>query len=75
MTIASFTEWAMTQQPLFGDAPISALPPAQDASSTLIASLATRLTAWRHRAKQARDFRGFDQRQLRDLGINHFDQW
>ena len=68
----------MTQPPTFertDAAPISALPPAQDASSTLIASLATRLVAWRRRTRQTRDFRSLSSRQLRDLGINHFDQW
>ncbi len=68
----------MTQPPTLertDTAPISALTPAQDAASTLIASLATRLVAWRRRTKQTRDFRGFSRCQLRDLGINHFDQW
>ncbi|MBV8169276.1 MAG: hypothetical protein JO021_20955 [Alphaproteobacteria bacterium] len=57
-----------------GDAP-SALPAKTDDSSPSLASLAIRLAAWRRRAKQTRAFRGFDQHQLRDLGLNHFDQW
>jgi hypothetical protein len=81
MTSASLTafpsERAMTQPPTFertDTAPISALPPVQE-PATLLGALALRLAAWRRRFKQARDFRGFDQRQLRDLGLNHFDQW
>jgi uncharacterized protein YjiS (DUF1127 family) len=82
MTSASLTafriERAMTQQPRLdrlGDLPAPVAPEAKGHASSLLASVATRLTAWRRRAKQARDFRGFDQRQLRDLGLNHFDQW
>jgi uncharacterized protein YjiS (DUF1127 family) len=75
MTTASLSERAMTQQPLIGDAPVSALPATKDDSSNLLASLAIRLAAWRRRTRQAHAFQGFDRRQLRDLGLNHFDQW
>ncbi len=41
----------------------------------LLAGLALRLLDWRRRARYAREFRGFDRRQLRDLGLSPFDQW
>jgi uncharacterized protein YjiS (DUF1127 family) len=41
----------------------------------LIAELALKLSDWRRRARYAREFRGFDRRQLRDLGLSPFDQW
>jgi uncharacterized protein YjiS (DUF1127 family) len=75
MTTASLTERAMTQQPLIGDAPVPALPRTTDDAASRLVALATRLVTWRRRAQQARDFRGFDRHQLRDLGLNHFDQW
>jgi uncharacterized protein YjiS (DUF1127 family) len=82
MTSASLTasglERAMTQPRPFehsGAVPAPIMPTDDDAPSSLIGALATRLTEWRRRAKQARAFRGFDRHQLRDLGINHFDQW
>jgi uncharacterized protein YjiS (DUF1127 family) len=81
MTTASLTairiERAMTQPSLvdrLGDAP-SALPATKDDSSSRLASLATRLATWRRRTRQARAFRSLDQHQLRDLGLNHLDQW
>jgi uncharacterized protein YjiS (DUF1127 family) len=40
-----------------------------------LATLAERLAAWRRRSRRLRGFRGFDRRQLRDLGIEPFDQW
>jgi uncharacterized protein YjiS (DUF1127 family) len=75
---ASILERAMSQpspsdRP--GNAPVAAMPAVDPQPASRLGALATRLTAWRQRAKQARDFRGFDQRQLRDLGLNHFDQW
>lgn len=79
MTSASFTpiERAMTQPPILdpaADASIAATAQDRDTAGALV-GLATRMMEWRRRAKQARDFRGFGQRQLRDLGLNHFDQW
>ena len=74
---ASRIERAMPQPSLvdrLGDAP-SALPATKEDSSHPLAELAIRLAAWRRRAKRARAFRGFDRHQLRDLGLNHFDQW
>jgi hypothetical protein len=50
--------------------PTPGLPPAG-----LLAELALKLSDWRRRARYAREFRGFDRRQLRDLGLNHLDQW
>ncbi len=75
MTTASLTERAMTQQPLIGDAPVSALPRTKDDAASRLVALATRLVTWRRRTRQAHAFQGFDRRQLRDLGLNHFDQW
>jgi len=40
-----------------------------------LAALAERLAAWRRRSRLLRTFRGFDRRQLRDLGIGPLDQW
>lgn len=60
----------------FGETSITMpLPAREPVPSGLLGTLATRLTTWHRRTKQARGFRGFDQRQLRDLGLNHFDQW
>jgi uncharacterized protein YjiS (DUF1127 family) len=41
----------------------------------LLSDLASQFVSWRQRARHAREFRGFDPHQLRDLGLSPFDQW
>ncbi|MBI3512889.1 MAG: DUF1127 domain-containing protein [Proteobacteria bacterium] len=56
-------------------APAPSAPRNDGPPAGLLAGLALRLSDWRRRARYARAFRGFDDRQLRDLGLSPFDQF
>jgi uncharacterized protein YjiS (DUF1127 family) len=55
--------------------PDKASVPPQPSAASLVGRLALRLSAWHKRTRYARNFRGLDDRQLRDLGLNSLDQW
>jgi uncharacterized protein YjiS (DUF1127 family) len=78
MLTAALAEPAMTDRLAtrrIDPAAADRLPRPDVAPTGLLAELALRLSEWRRRARYARAFRGFDRRQLRDLGLSPFDQW